>query len=510
MRSIWPVFREKPAYLLLVAAVFHVTVVVAVRIAGGLGLVPGLFDQYGFGGFATDNPLFRAQMGFMAETLSREGVSAWLDVPAYLHVRIFSVAFALLGPLFGYTVLAAEPVNLACYLAVVALVFTLGREVFDRRVGFVAATLVALWPSFLLQTTQLYRDPLFVAGMLGLVLCIVKLLTGEYTLRRGAVVAVAGAAAGTLAWVARVTMDEMVVLISVLGVGLLALRALREQRLLAANMVGAVLLVGLVFAGDQIIPRFVNVLPDLWVPAEKSAPAADERPEPADGEDPPSADGESGGEPGATPGAESGAESGAEPGGEPGASGIKSLSPEDGAPTERKPPSWEETPLLPGAVDNVVAQVSYERLALAGEFPDAGSNYNADVQFDSVPEMIRYLPTAAAVGFFAPFPDTWFVAGSVAGLAAKLVSGLETLAMYALELLAVAGLWLERRRFSAWLLAMVSTTGVILLATVFVNVGTLYRQRYFFWMLLIVLGAMGAVRLYAALSAKRKPKPETE
>lgn len=480
MGSARAVFREKPAYLLLVAAMFHVAVAVAVYVAGRLGAVPGLFDEYGFAGFATDNPLFLEQIGYLADILSREGVFAWLDVPAYLHVRLFSLAFALLGPLFGYTVLAAEPVNLVPYLAVVALVFGLGREVFDRRAGFIAAALVAVWPSFLLQTTQLYRDPLFVTGMLGLVLCVARLLTRDYSWRRGAAVGAAGAAGGTLAWISRDTMDEMVVLIAVLGVGLLALRALRGRRLLAANLAGAVLLVALIVAGDRIIPRFIDFYPGLWVPAERVAP-------PGERDDAPLQDSASGAAPGETP-------------------GIRTLGPEEGPPPQKKPPSWEETAILPAAVDNVGAQISYERLALANEFPDAGSNYNADVQFDNVAEIVRYLPSAAAIGFLAPFPDAWLGAGNAVGPAAKMVSGLETLAMYALQSLALAGLWLERRRLSAWLLAIVSTTGVVLLATVFVNVGTLYRQRYFFWMLLVVLGAMGAVRLFSALSTRRKPK----
>ncbi len=112
------------------------------------------------------------------------------------------------------------------------------------------------------------------------------------------------------------------------------------------------------------------------------------------------------------------------------------------------------------------------------------------------------------IGFFAPFPNAWFVAGDVAGLAAKLVSGIETLTMYAIEFLAVLGLWWNRQRLSAWLLLLVAAAGVTLLATVLVNVGTIYRLRYAFWMMIIVLGAMGATRLFSAVFSKKGPEFE--
>lgn len=68
------------------------------------------------------------------------------------------------------------------------------------------------------------------------------------------------------------------------------------------------------------------------------------------------------------------------------------------------------------------------------------------------------------------------------------------LATYLIELLALAGLWARRERPAVWLLASVCASGVTALGLVMPNVGTLYRLRYVFWMLLVVLAAGGATR----------------
>ena len=67
---------------------------------------------------------------------------------------------------FSFNILTIEPLNLIYYLAILILVFKLGEAVFDYRAGLIAAGIVALWPSFLLHTTQLLRDPLLVLAVL--------------------------------------------------------------------------------------------------------------------------------------------------------------------------------------------------------------------------------------------------------------------------------------------------------------------------------------------------------
>jgi len=113
------------------------------------------------------------------------------------------------------------------------------------------------------------------------------------------------------------------------------------------------------------------------------------------------------------------------------------------------------------------------------------------VQFSgSAGDILRYVPRAIVVGFFAPFPKMWVQSGSF-GMATRLLSGVEMLAMYVLYLGVAYCLWRERRNSKMWLLFLVATVGVVALGLVVVNAGALYRIRYVFWIILILIGSHG-------------------
>jgi hypothetical protein len=149
------------------------------------------------------------------------------------------------------------------------------------------------------------------------------------------------------------------------------------------------------------------------------------------------------------------------------------------------------TPETPTPWWRVAERIGEVRRLFIEDSLNAGSNIDVHVQIDSMADLVGYLPRAAAVGFFAPFPDMWLTAGVRVGSTARLLSGLETLAMYGVEVLAALGLWRGRRRLSVWLLLAAAATGLVTLGLVVVNVGTLYRLRYAFLILLIVIAAGG-------------------
>ncbi len=79
---------------------------------------------------------------------------------------------------------------------------------------------------------------------------------------------------------------------------------------------------------------------------------------------------------------------------------------------------------------------------------------------------------------------------------------------YVIELFAIAGIWSKRSQPVAWLLVFAVTTGVTGLGLTVLNIGALYRVRYPFWMLMVVLGAGGAQYIAAKLS-RSAPSIET-
>ena len=137
------------------------------------------------------------------------------------------------------------------------------------------------------------------------------------------------------------------------------------------------------------------------------------------------------------------------------------------------------------------------RVDEAGEMApsDAGSDIDKGVHFNSFGDIIRFVPRAVVVGFFAPFPNMWLTAGKQVGSSGRLLSGFETILTYMIESLALFGLWSGRKQLATWLVSLAATSGIVVLGLIVNNIGALYRLRYPFWVLLVVLGAGGAYYL---------------
>jgi hypothetical protein len=119
----------------------------------------------------------------------------------------------------------------------------------------------------------------------------------------------------------------------------------------------------------------------------------------------------------------------------------------------------------------------------------AGSVIDESVVFNSSTDIVRYVPRALEIGYFAPFPSLWFTAGSKVGIIGRIISGVEMVLTYLFEALACFFVWQTRRRFSSWLLVLATMIGMLALGLVVTNVGTLYRMRYPFWILIMIMGS---------------------
>jgi hypothetical protein len=153
-----------------------------------------------------------------------------------------------------------------------------------------------------------------------------------------------------------------------------------------------------------------------------------------------------------------------------------------------------------------LARVALLRDRFIVTYSGAGSNVDTDVRFYGTGDILRYLPRAAIIGLFAPFPKMWFAAGSQNGRAGRIIGGLETAVLYLIELMALVGLWRQRRQPWAWWLLLVSLTGMTALGMVVTNVGALYRFRYLFVMLLVIIGSDGIRKTLGYIDS---PRPGT-
>ncbi|HEX7174951.1 MAG TPA: hypothetical protein VF240_06695 [Pyrinomonadaceae bacterium] len=427
------------------AVLIHLGLALAVFLIGRYAVLAALFDPHGTGlRFASDGIAYMSEVRALVDMLTREGPSVWLAANYPLHVKIYSVSFAVLSPIFGFSTLSAEPLNLFYYVAIVYLVFKLGEEAFGERAGIVAAWIVALWPSFLLHTTQLLKDPLYIAAMLALLTVNLRWLTKDHPARGALLWGLAGGALCTLLWVVRSENGELTLAVALIGTVLVLIRQFAHGRAARWNLAGAALMLLLAVGAPRVIyaRRSVQAKPAVVVAAAPSSSVV-----------------------------------------APSSSVNAAKAQQGNSPADR---------------------VARLRVAFARSYPNAGSNVDADVSFDDAAGLVRHLPRALMVGLLAPLPDMWFAPGAHTGRAGRMLSGAETLLMYVLQLFTLYGLWSQRRSLSVWLLLIVALVGAAALGLVVVNVGALYRLRYSFWMPLIVLGAGGAVQLYHALAERRR------
>ncbi|HEY6231189.1 MAG TPA: hypothetical protein VIW64_07990 [Pyrinomonadaceae bacterium] len=151
---------------------------------------------------------------------------------------------------------------------------------------------------------------------------------------------------------------------------------------------------------------------------------------------------------------------------------------------EPPPPRW-----------NVARRLALLRHKFIVRYPLAGSNLDTNVELRGATDVVRYLPRAALIGFFAPFPNMWVARGEQVGRAGRLIAGAEMFLLYIVIAAATVVLIRERRRLSIWLLFGIAAAGCVALGFVVVNISTLYRMRYAYDILLIVLGMKALVSL---------------
>jgi len=268
---------------------------------------------------------------------------------------------------------------------------------------------VCVWPTFLLHSTQLIRDPLSILCLLALMLVLTTLLSGEFAWRDAGLLGIAGALLVTVFWLARGNMWNLVIVAVAITLMMLGGRMIRARKFVKGNVFAMLLITAaLVFVPSRLES---TTLPGV------------------------------------------------------------------------RPPTTTLT------IPSTIKQMSGRRAGFRS-YTSQASNIDEDVQFNSTGDVIRYLPRAFVIGFFAPFPNMWFEVGSF-GRASRLLSGLETLAIYFLYLAAGICVWRERRNLKMWLVVLVATIGMVGLGLVVVNAGALFRIRYAFWMMMIVLAARG-------------------
>jgi hypothetical protein len=408
-----------------VAGCLHLAATTTVFIIGRFSLLPSQFDRSGFGAFASDSFFYQEDIISLTDKLKSQGPVVWLKAVAPLHIKLYSLSDLVFSHWAAPNVLTIEPLNLFYYLATLGLVYKLGETVFDRRTGLASMIVMALWPSFLMHTTQLIRDPLLFVAILIFVLVVAGWLMKPPSLRRNLMAVVPAVLATLTIWIVRLAMWDAVRAIVLMGFLLLVVRQVRERRFLLGPLVSALIL----SIAILIIPHSKTVKSQQRREADVGRPMLAER--------------------------------------------VADLP--------------------------VTERIDKRRQAFAklnnSKSSANGSNIDNQVELNGFGDFVRYLPRAAEIGFFAPFPYMWFVRGTQVGLTGRMLSGLETLITYVLEILAVFGLWYSRKNLGAWLLALTTASALTALGFIVLNIGSLYRFRYPFLMFIVMLAVTGTLHI---------------
>ncbi|MDC0115036.1 hypothetical protein OAH83_02050 [Methylophilaceae bacterium] len=152
-------------------------------------------------------------------------------------------------------------------------------------------------------------------------------------------------------------------------------------------------------------------------------------------------------------------------------------------------------PTAPTYLERAVLNLNVMRVGFATSSPNTGSNIDLEVTFDSLADVLLYVPRAFKTGLLAPFPSMWLSEGASPGSRImRLIAGLEMMVSYILLIGVVILLYgLKSSRPALLVSILISITMTVILVLVVCNVGTLYRMRYGNWQLLNGFGVLGWV-----------------
>jgi hypothetical protein len=491
MKKTARLFFDSPARnLLLVAAILQLTVVLSLFTMGWLGVAPNKIDERGLLVTALpDTREYDRQAKDSVLGLKNLGVPAWLFANRSAHIKLYSLCYLVFGPLVGNNILSVEPLNLVCYLMILILVFRIGKEVFDQAAARVAAAAVAVWPSFLVHNAQILKDPICVVAMLSLVLVVTMWLTRKLSWRMGLVTGTIGGTAIALIYATRAGFWGLVMLgVILIGAVFLIIREVRARSFLAGStlsmLVVLLLALGAIFLNRASLTPQEQVIPP---PETTSITPVNQNPavtliQPTN-------------QVSSDPIAELQRKNNSTP---PMPGDRNNAQREAALPAPIVQPvnaSMGVSSVSPVRRSRPIALIQGMRDAFADRYKDSGSLIDPNVQFITTMDVARYLPRAMEIGFLAPFPNTWLSKGREVGQSGRILSGAEMLAAYILEALALFGVWRARRRLSTWLLFAVTLFGVTTLGLGIINLGALYRLRYGFFVLLIVLAMYGLTQI---------------
>jgi murein biosynthesis integral membrane protein MurJ len=409
-------------------------------LAGGLHSGQGLLQG--------DSAYFHSVAVDLAERIRAHGWSQWQLYPATGATGNVSL-LAGLYVWFGADPSLMVPVNAALHALSGTLLFMIGRLLWPGRVGILAGlaagTLFVVFPSALNWYGQLHKDGFAIAGA-ALILYAWVLSESERLEWRQAVVAMGCVIAGAALEIVVRPYNLLLILAGVLAMLVVKVVLAWPQRRVSftgRSFVLQLVLVTLVTCAVIVSPRtgageqsYAEWDPPTATTATTAAAAA------------------------ATTAAAAAA-----------------------AAWKWQPSSW-----IPQNVEKYIEVLARTRAGLISYnlSIQAGSLYDADRLPASTLEVLAYAPRALQIALFAPFPVHWLEKLS----ALRMLAIGETAVWYLIVPGLLLAAWLGRS-LKLGMVAVFALSLLVFYGTTSANIGTLYRVRYFYLFLMLLIGLAG-------------------
>lgn len=153
-------------------------------------------------------------------------------------------------------------------------------------------------------------------------------------------------------------------------------------------------------------------------------------------------------------------------------------------------------------IENTVNRVFLKIAVARAGFTSSGgttaaSNIDKGINFCKNEDLVRYIPRALQIAFFAPFPSKWMSIDKRNSSPVEIyISAVEMFYCYIAYLGLLYWLFSYRRWSVSLLLPVAFATGLcMLLGLTVANVGSLYRMRFPFAMIFVSIGMAGILQL---------------
>lgn len=398
-------------------------------------VVPKIFPTASGGLLPNDSASFHYYATVLAEQINVHGWSVWSLYPneySTANVAILGALYAV----FGYDPALMIPINAALHALSGLMVYLIAREISsDKLVGIcagaIAAVLFIIFPSALNWYGQIHKDGFAIAGSLIVLFTWLKALKNNQTL---------------MDWL-------FVILLNFTGVLLvLSVRPYNIKLMLIANLGALLFLLFFTVIRRQFLKNiktiffFIFTILLLLIAIKSIHLLAGNSPK------------------------------------------IPGMGDNYATWQGSNNWQWQDTKWVPDNIEGYVELAASTRAALIdfGVSEKASSTIDQEIKPENLKEVLRYLPRALQIALFAPFPSTWFNNLSLIHIAATI-----EMTIYYLCIPGVLLLLAYSPKPAVFLTIYFACFFLTTYGFTTANVGTLYRLRYAYEFLILLLGVMG-------------------